>query len=92
MSRDRPPRPDVRRLRIAADLATVGLTLAIAVGLGIGLGVFLDRWLKTGGLMVIVGTLLGVVAGFQQLIRSVVRAGREQERLEAEERDRQAGK
>jgi F0F1-type ATP synthase assembly protein I len=83
---DGPERPPQSRgWRAAAMLSTVGLTLALSVGLGVGLGILLDRWLKTNWL-VIVGTLLGVLAGFKQLIQTVIRANAEQEEAEAEER------
>jgi len=78
---------DWRGLRIAAELSAVGLTLALSVGIGIALGVWLDQRFKSGGMLVIIFTLLGVVAGFQQLIRTVIRAGREQDNIEREQRE-----
>ena len=68
-------------------MSTAGLTLALSVAIGVGVGVLLDRWLKTNWL-VIVFTLFGVAAGFKQLIQTVIRANAEQERMEAEERQR----
>ncbi len=79
-------KPDYRGLKVAAMLSTVGLTLALSIGVGVGLGVLLDRWFKTNWL-VIVFTILGVLAGFQQLIRAVIRANAEEEAA-AEERRR----
>lgn len=72
--------------RMVAQLSTVGLTLALAVGIGIGLGWWLDQRFKTNGILVIVGALIGIGAGFRELIRGVIRAGREQE--EKDRRDR----
>ena len=88
---DRPGR--LRSWRLAAQLSTVGLTLAISIGLGIGLGLLLDRWLHTHWI-VIAGTLLGVAAGCQQLIKAVIQANAEQEREDREEaaRRRNAGR
>ena len=80
------PKKDWSGLRTAAGLATIGLTLALSVGIGIGFGLLLDNWLKTNGLLVIAGSILGIVAGFKQLIQAVMRAGREQDRADAEER------
>lgn len=80
------PTPDVRGLRTVADLATVGLTLAISVGLGTGIGYYLDQVFKTNWL-VIVFTLLGVAAGFRQLVLAVIRANREEERIAKDRRD-----
>src|SRR5262245_14002963 len=76
---------DVSGLRVGMMLSTAGLTLALSVGVGIGIGIFLDRWLKTN-YWVIIFTLLGVGAGFRELIRTVIRANEEQERVDAEER------
>ena len=60
-------------------LSTVGLTLAISIGVGIGLGLLVDRWLHTKGIAVIIGALLGIAAGFKELIRAVVAANRDEE-------------
>jgi len=87
MSDGRDKRRDWRSLRIAAGLSGVGLTLALSVGVGIGIGLLLDRWLKTNGFAVIICSLLGIVAGFKQLIQTVMQAGREQDRIEAQERE-----
>jgi ATP synthase protein I len=75
----------IRSWRTMALLSTAGLTLALSIGIGIGIGIFLDRWLHTRGILVIVGLLFGVAAGFKELITMVVRSGREQE-----EEDRKA--
>ena len=81
---------DVSGLRAGMMLSTAGLTLALSVGIGVGIGILLDRWLKTN-FLVIIFTLVGVAAGFRELIRTVIRANEEQERLDAEERrERQA--
>jgi F0F1-type ATP synthase assembly protein I len=82
-----PPEERFRGARTALMLSTAGLTLALSIAVGVGIGVLLDRWLGTNWL-VIVFTLLGVFAGFRELIRIVIRANAEQEAQEAEERDR----
>ena len=71
-------------------LSTVGLTLALSIGIGILMGMWLDNWLQsrgvqTKGFMVILFTLFGIGAGFQQLIRTVIRANREQEAEDADD-------
>ena len=80
-----PRRGPFRELRVAAMLSTVGLTLALSVAIGAGIGYLLDRWLRTNWL-VIVFTIIGVGAGFKQLIQTVIRAGREQDEMEAQDR------
>jgi ATP synthase protein I len=42
----------------------VGLELVAATVLGAGLGYGLDRWLGTGPWLLVVGVVLGAVAGF----------------------------
>ena len=86
-----PRRPDYRGWRIAASLSTVGLTLALSVAIGVGIGIWLDRKFGTA-YWVIVFTFIGVIAGFRQLILAVIRAGREQDAAEAEDRNRNTDK
>jgi F0F1-type ATP synthase assembly protein I len=85
------PGPDYRSVGIGAGLSIVGLTIALSIGIGAGAGVLADRWLHTGGILVIVGTGLGIVAGFKQLFTAVARASRQEDALEAEERKRREG-
>jgi F0F1-type ATP synthase assembly protein I len=83
----KPPGRDpeqTRDLKAAALLSTVGLTLALSIAIGAGMGYLVDQRFRTQGLAVIGGTLLGIIAGFQQLIKAVLAANREQERVEQE--------
>ena len=75
--------PDYGGWRIAAQLSVVGLTLALSIAIGGYLGYLADQKLGTRWL-VIVGTLIGVAAGFKQLIQAVREANREEERRESE--------
>lgn len=89
MKKESPGR--LRSLLAAGSLMTVGLTMALSVGIGVMGGWMLDQWLRTRWLA-IAGLLLGVVAGFQQLIRAVIAANRfqdEADRLERAGRDDQ---
>lgn len=56
--RDRPP-----MVRVGEHL-THGLTIAAAAGLFAAGGYYLDRWLGTSPLFLLVGTLVGAAAGF----------------------------
>lgn len=58
-------------------LAPLGLTLGAATAIGVGLGVLADRWLGSGPWGLILGLLLGVTAGFRQVVRDIRRATRE---------------
>ncbi len=61
------------------DLATLGLTLAASIAIGTGLGIWTDRMFGTRGILVVVGAMLGIAAGFQQLWKSAMRAVRAEE-------------
>jgi F0F1-type ATP synthase assembly protein I len=71
-------------LRSSAALSTVGLTLALSIGVGIGGGLLLDRLFKTNWI-VMVGAVLGIVAGFKQLFEAASRMNREEEKREAQD-------
>ena len=58
------------------ELSAVGLTLVVATVLGLAGGYYLDRWLGTSPWLTLIGLLLGIVAGFVSLFRSVKRAER----------------
>jgi len=55
-------------------LAPLGLTLGVATAIGVGVGVLVDRWLASAPWGLVVGLLLGVVAGFRQVLRDIRRA------------------
>lgn len=64
------------RSRIFAALALVtGLGLAVVVSVGVCgiMGYFADKWLGTAPVLLIVGILLGVMAGAYQAYRMVMR-------------------
>jgi ATP synthase protein I len=84
--RDRDRVEHFRSMRAVGMLSTAGLTLALAVVVGVAIGYFLDRWLKTNGVLVIVFAIVGIIAGFKQFFQIVIRANRDQE--EADERER----
>lgn len=59
-------------------LAGVGLTFVIATaGATIG-GYFVDRWLGTTPWFTLIGIVVGVVAGFRDLVRTLKRAERQE--------------
>lgn len=63
-----------RTLTVSAALlrlSTSGITLALCIFIGLGLGWLLKRYLGLGDAAVIGGILLGVVAGFYQVIRDI---------------------
>ena len=71
-----PDRPDWSGIAL---LSTIGITLALSVGIGIGLGVLADKWLHTKGLAVMIGAVIGIAAGFREMIQTVRKASRREE-------------
>jgi len=54
----------------------MGFILPASVVIGLGIGALLDRWLHTKWIM-LVGLLLGCVAGFYELAREIIRSSKE---------------
>lgn len=88
MNQNREPRQDRRGLGLSLSLASSGLTLAICIAIGAALGVWLDKKFNSHGILLIVFLLVGVVAGFKQLIEDVRKVIRNQDREDVEERTR----
>lgn len=86
MSGSPDPEGKFRGLRIAGMLSTAGLTMALSVAIGVGIGYWLDQKFKTGGLLVIVFAIVGIIAGFQQFFKIVSQANADQSAEERRER------
>jgi F0F1-type ATP synthase assembly protein I len=71
---NRPEKPNA--LVSAARYSEVGFILPAAIFLGYALGWLLDHWLHTHWLY-LAGVIFGAVAGFVQMIRSVVALSRD---------------
>jgi ATP synthase protein I len=63
-----------RRMYEGLSSSSVGLELGIAVIVGLLFGMWLDRRLGTEPWMMLVFLVLGLVAGFRNLLRAVARA------------------
>ncbi len=72
MSDSGPPREPVSVLSLAF---TAGLTLLAGMFVGYHGGRYLDRLLGSEPWLSLVGTVLGVVAGFRVLLRDILRSG-----------------
>jgi F0F1-type ATP synthase assembly protein I len=75
-----------RILRAGFQASTIGLTLVLATVVGFGIGLGLDRLFHTGfdnplhvGWFTLVFTLLGIVAGFREMIRTVIRLSEDED-------------
>lgn len=71
------PKPKRSPLTQALRYSEIGLIFPAATVAGLLIGSLLDKWLHTTWLY-IVGLLLGIVAGFVNVIRLVMRAEKEE--------------
>jgi ATP synthase protein I len=71
-----PAARQTKRLYDGLSASSAGLELGIAVGLGTMFGVWLDGKLGTEPWMMLVFLIVGLVAGFRGVLRSVARAER----------------
>jgi ATP synthase protein I len=51
------------------EASTVGIQLVLSTFVGFGMGYFLDRFLGTFPWLTVVFLILGIVAGFRELLR-----------------------
>ena len=63
--------------RSLGELASIGMTLVLSTVIGLAAGYYGDRWLGTSPWLMLTGLVLGIVAGFVNLFRSVKVAERE---------------
>ena len=61
-------------------LSAVGFAFVLAVVFGFLIGYFLDRWLGTSPLFLLVFFFLGVAAGIVNVVRTAGAVSREEER------------
>jgi F0F1-type ATP synthase assembly protein I len=76
---DTPPENNDQQKNIWRQIgrySSLAMVLPASVVAGLLIGYALDRWLKTTWIT-LVGLLVGCVAGFVELIRGVVRAGKD---------------
>lgn len=59
------------------DLSSIGIALVLSTVIGLAGGYYADRWLGTTPWLTLIGLILGIVAGFVNLFRSIKTAGRE---------------
>jgi ATP synthase protein I len=71
------PSGDQGTWKALGELSSIGFALVIATVIGLVGGYYADRWLGTSPWLLLLGLVLGIVAGFVNLFRSVSRADRE---------------
>ncbi|MCH8273614.1 MAG: AtpZ/AtpI family protein [Armatimonadetes bacterium] len=76
----RPPASsDMRSFRGMGVGMSIGFVMVMPVLLGVGIGTWLDRLAGGGNMYLLIGVLLGAVAGFTLMIRLVDRMNRDGE-------------
>ena len=68
--------PEPNLWRQIGRYSHMGFILPASIVVGLGIGAALDHWLKTSWIT-LAGLLVGCVAGFAELIRLVIAAGKE---------------
>lgn len=56
-----------------ADVGTMGMHMVACTFIGMGMGYYLDKWLGTKPWMLVIFLILGIVAGFRNLIQEAMR-------------------
>jgi F0F1-type ATP synthase assembly protein I len=69
-------KPDPNLWRQIGRYSHMGFILPASIVVGLGIGAALDHWLKTTWIT-LAGLLVGCIAGFAELIRLVIAAGKE---------------
>jgi ATP synthase protein I len=62
-----------------ALVSVIGIQLAVSTIVGTGIGYLLDRWLGTEPWLLVLFFILGTVAGFREMFRTVSRASQDEE-------------
>lgn len=73
---DKETRKILEQLNIVTQL---GLTMVGSIGLGLLIGYYLDKWLGTGGIFLVVFIFLGVIGGGHTVYRQIKELERDEE-------------
>ncbi len=75
-----PPKPSGSSLGSLGALSAVGIAFVLAVVFGFLIGYFLDRWLGTSPLFLILFFFIGVAAGIVNVVRTASAVGEDEKR------------
>jgi len=59
-----------KTIRELGYFASLGMSVALSIFIGLGLGLWLDKKFDTNPVLMFVGLLIGIVAGFSNIIRA----------------------
>jgi len=77
LTENQPEKPLYKQL---LDASTIGISLVVATFVGLAIGYILDRLLGTSPYLTIIFLILGIIAGFRELIRIAQKAAKENEK------------
>lgn len=72
-----------------ALVSQVGLTMAGSIGLCFAIGYFLDRWLGTRGIFLVIFILLGVIGGAATVYHQVMKLEKYQDGTDGDQGEKQ---
>ena len=64
-------RKDKEELVSLLSASCLGLNMVVSTAIGLGLGLFFDKLFKTGPFLTLIFLLLGIFAGFWQIIKEI---------------------
>jgi ATP synthase protein I len=59
-----------KTIRELGYFASLGMSVALSIFIGLGLGLWLDKKFDTNPVLMFVGLLFGIIAGFSNIIRA----------------------
>ena len=59
-----------KTIRELGYFASLGMSVALSIFIGLGLGLWLDKKFDTKPVLMFVGLLFGIIAGFSNIIRA----------------------
>jgi len=54
----------------------LGLVIVVCILIGLGTGIFLDRFFNTRGVFVVIFLIMGIIAGFMNAYKDIMRKSR----------------
>lgn len=75
MKKDRKPVID-----LIADVGTMGTHMVVSTFVGLAIGYYLDKWLGTKPVMLLIFLLVGIAAGFKNMYEQAQRLQRRNEK------------
>jgi ATP synthase protein I len=59
-----------KTIRELGYFASLGMSVALSIFIGLGVGLWLDKKFDTNPVLMFVGLILGIIAGFSNIIRA----------------------